>query len=200
MTLDTLDLLAPQTAPNTYAVDTLLARIAVLEERVAQLEAAPSQSIEDRLTMVVFSGDMDRALAAFIIATGAAAMGLEVSMFFTFWGLNVIKQQKQYSGKNLIEKGFTAMLPAGANALGLSQMNFFGAGAAIMRKLMRDHEVLSLAELIALARELGVRMIVCDMSRELLGVRDDELIAGLETGGVATFMGDAAHSKVSLFI
>ncbi len=178
----------------------LLERIAALEARLAQVESAPTMDIENRLSMVVFSGDFDKAMAAFIIATGAAAMGLEVSMFFTFWGLSVVKKQKVFEGKNVLEKGFTAMLPAGANNLGLSKMNFFGAGTAIMHKLMKDHAVTTPADLVQMAQEMGVRMVVCDMSRELLGVRDDELIGGLEMGGVATFMGDAARSKVSLFI
>jgi peroxiredoxin family protein len=181
-------------------VQALLERIATLEQRVAELEQSPAQGIEDRLAMVVFSGDLDKAIASLIIATGAASMGLEVSMFFTFWGLGVVKKRKIYSGKNLIEQGFTAMLPAGTGQLGLSQMNFFGAGAQIIRKLMNDHEVTSVEEFFELARELGVRMIVCDMSRELLGVRDEELIDGLEFGGVAAFVGDAARSKITLFI
>jgi len=185
---------------NVATTEDLLQRIADLEARVNSLEAAPAQDIEDRLAMVLFSGDLDKAIAAFIIATGAAAMGLEVSMFFTFWGIGAIKKQKQYAGKNFLEKGFTAMLPGGSKSLPLSQMNFFGAGASIIRKLMRDHEVSSMEELIEMAQELGVRMVVCDMSRELLGIRDDELMDGLETGGVATFMGDAARAKASLFI
>ncbi|MEN9937166.1 MAG: hypothetical protein RLZZ387_3745 [Chloroflexota bacterium] len=178
----------------------LLERIAVLEARVAALEEHPAQGIEDRLAMVVFSGDLDKAIAALIMATGAASMGMEASMFFTFWGLGAVKRQKVYAGKNLLEQGFTAMLPGGLGQMGLSQMNYFGAGAQIIRKLMRDHDVTSVEELFGLARELGVRMVVCDMSRELLGVRDDELIDGLETGGVATFLGDAARAKVTLFI
>ncbi len=178
----------------------LLDRIAALEARVAALEAHPAQGIEDRLAMVVFSGDLDKAIAALIIATGAASMGLETSMFFTFWGLNAVKKQKVFAGKNLLEQGFTAMLPGGMGQMGLSQMNFFGAGAQIIRKLMRDHGVMSVEELFDLARELGVRMVVCDMSRELLGARDDELVDGLEHGGVATFLGDATRAKVTLFI
>lgn len=188
---------------NTFEVtDTtaLLARISDLESRIAALEAAPSQTIEDRVAMVVFSGDLDKAIAAFIIATGAAAMGLEVSMFFTFWGIGSLKKQKVYAGKNMLEKGFTAMLPAGTGQMGLSQMNFFGAGAQIIRKLMKDHDVSSVEELFAMAKEMGVRMVVCDMSRELLGIKDEEMIGGIETGGVATFLGDAARSKVTLFI
>ncbi|MCX7860480.1 DsrE/DsrF/DrsH-like family protein [Chloroflexus sp.] len=190
------------TTPMTEAVDTqaLLARIAELEQRVAALEQSPAQSIEDRLAMVVFSGDLDKAIAAFIIATGAASMGLEVSMFFTFWGISAVKKQKVFSGKNLLEQGFTAMLPGKLGELGLSQMNFFGAGAQIIRSLMKKHDVASPEELFAMARELGVRMVVCDMSRELLGIKDEELVEGLETGGVATFLGDAARAKVTLFI
>jgi peroxiredoxin family protein len=191
MTLATID------SPDTQA---MLDRIAALEARIAQLEDHPAQGIEDRLAMVVFSGDLDKAIAAFIIATGAASMGLEVSMFFTFWGLGAVKKQKVFAGKDLLEQGFTAMLPGKLGETGLSQMNFFGAGAQIIRGLMRKHDVSSPEELFALAQELGVRMVVCDMSRELLGVKDEELVDGLELGGVATFLGDAARAKVTLFI
>ena len=93
--------------------DDLMERIAALEARVAELEDMPARDVEDRLAMVVFSGNMDRAIAAFIIATGAVAMGLETSIFFTFWGLSVIKKQKRYVGKNFLQRAFTAMLPAG---------------------------------------------------------------------------------------
>jgi peroxiredoxin family protein len=178
----------------------LFERIAALEARVNKLEAHPAQGVEDRLAMVVFSGELDKAIAAFIIATGAASMGLETSMFFTFWGINAVKKRKVFAGKSLLEQGFTAMLPGKLGETGLSQMNFFGAGAAIIRSLMKKHEVSSPEELFGLAQELGVRMVVCDMSRELLGIADAELVEGLETGGVATFLGDAARAKVTLFI
>jgi peroxiredoxin family protein len=192
MTIDTIE--------RTNETEALLTRIVALESRIAALEDHPAQGVEDRVAMVVFSGDLDKAIAALIIATGAASMGLEASMFFTFWGLGVVKKQKLYTGKNLLEQGFTAMLPAGTGQLGLSQMNFFGAGAQIIRSLMKTHGVASVEELFDMARELGVRMVVCDMSRELLGVKEHELIDGLETGGVATFLGDAARAKVTLFI
>jgi len=179
---------------------TLLDRLSTLEERVVELEAHPAQGIEDRLAMVVFSGDLDKVIAALIIATGAASMGLETSMFFTFWGITAVKKQKLFAGKSLLEQGFTAMLPGKLGETGLSQMNFFGAGAQIIRGLMQKHGVTSPEELFGLAQELGVKMIVCDMSRELLGIKDEELVDGLETGGVATFLGDAARAKVTLFI
>lgn len=187
-------------AADTPDVSALLARIEALENRVQELEAAPAQDVEDKLSMVVFSGDLDKNIAAFIIATGAAAMGMEVSIFFTFWGIGAVKKQKMYDGKNLLEKGFTAMLPGGTQQMGLSQMNYFGMGAKIIRKLMRDHNVSSLEEFVEIAREFEVKMTVCEMSRELLGVKNEELIDGLEFGGVASFMGDAATSKVTLFI
>jgi peroxiredoxin family protein len=188
---------AVEQTSDTHA---LLERLASLEARIAELEAHPAQGVEDRLAMVVFSGDLDKAIAALIIATGAAAIGMETSIFYTFWGLSAVKKQRRYEGKGLLERGFTAMLPGGLGQMGLSQMNYFGAGAQIIRKLMRERGVASVEELFALAQELGVRMVICDMSRELLSVRDDELIDGLETGGVATFLGDAARAKVTLFI
>jgi peroxiredoxin family protein len=185
---------------NVTGSDDLMARIAALEARVAELEEMPARDVEDRLAMVVFSGNMDRTIAAFIIATGAAAMGMETSMFFTFWGLSIIKKQKRYLGKNFLQKAFTVMLPAGTTRLGLSQKNFMGAGARIMRKMMRDHNVTSVEELVGLAQEFGVRMVACDMTRELMGISDEEMMEGVEKGGVATFLGDAARAKVSLFI
>ena len=185
---------------ETAVFSDLMARINTLEHRVAELEEAPAQDIEDRLAMVVFSGDLDKAIAAFIIATGAAAMGLEVSMFFTFWGLSVIKKQTLYENKNIWERGFAMMLPGGSDNLSLSQMSYFGAGSKIIRKLMRDHGVASLEDLMEMAREFDVRMVACDMSRELLGVHDEELMDGVELGGVATFMADASRAKASLFI
>ncbi|MCA9974936.1 MAG: DsrE/DsrF/DrsH-like family protein [Anaerolineales bacterium] len=187
-------------AAPAYDVSALLARIEALEQRVGELEESPAQDIEDRLAMVVFSGDLDKAIASFIIATGAAAMGLDVSMFFTFWGLSVIKKKTKFADKTILEQGFAAMLPGGSKNLPLSQMSFFGAGSKIIRKLMKDHDVTSLEEMIGMAQEFGVRMVACEMSKELLGVHDDELIDGIEFGGVATFMGDASRAKASLFI
>jgi len=168
-----------------------------LEKRLAQVEG---QAAEDRVALVVFSGDLDRVLAAFIIATGAAAMGQQVSMFFTFWGLSVLKKDNQLSGKTLFQKMMTLMSPGSSKSLPVSKMNYFGVGAKMLRSMMKEKNVSSLEEMISLARELGVRMIACEMSRDLMGIRESELVAGLECGGVASFLADSLKSRTSLFI
>ena len=168
-----------------------------LENRLAHVEG---QVAEDRVALVVFSGDLDRVLAAFIIATGAAAMGQQVSMFFTFWGLSVLKKEKQLSGKTMFQKMMTVMSPGSSQSLPVSRMNYFGAGSKMLRSMMKAKNVNSLEELISLARELGVRMVACEMSRDLMGIKDSELVAGLECGGVAAFLADSLQARTSLFI
>lgn len=168
-----------------------------LEKRLAHVEG---QVAEDRVALVVFSGDLDRVLAAFIIATGAAAMGQQVSMFFTFWGLSVLKKDRQLSGKTLFQKMMALMSPESSRSLPVSQMNYFGVGAKMLRAMMKEKNVSSLEEMISLARELGVRMIACEMSRDLMGIKESELVAGLECGGVASFLADSLKSRTSLFI
>jgi peroxiredoxin family protein len=127
-------------------------------------------------------------------------MGFEVSMFFTFWGINIIKKYRKYEGKNILEKGFTAMMPVNSNALPLTQMNYFGIGSKLIRKVMKDNGVSSLEELITVAKELDVRLVACDMSQELLGISDNELMDGLDHGDVATFIADASRAKATIFI
>ncbi len=168
-----------------------------LEKRLAHVEG---QVAEDRVALVVFSGDLDRVLAAFIIATGAAAMGQQVSMFFTFWGLSVLKKDSQLSGKTLFQKMMALMSPGSSKSLPVSTMNCFGVGAKMLRSMMKEKNVSSLEEMISLARELGVRMIACEMSRDLMGIKESELVAGLECGGVASFLADSLKSRTSLFV
>jgi peroxiredoxin family protein len=179
-------------------------RLQALEERLRDLEKrlamVEGQAAEDRVALIVFSGDLDRVLAAFIIATGAAAMGQQVSMFFTFWGLSVLKKDKQLSGKSLFQRMMTLMTPGSSESLPVSKMNYFGAGAKMLRAMMKDKNVSSLEEMISLARELGVRMIACEMSRDVMGIKDSELVSGLECGGVAAFLADSLKSRTSLFI
>jgi len=181
-------------------LNALFARVEQLEQQVTGLVESPAQDIEDRLAMVVFSGDLDKAIAAFIIASGAAALGLKVSMFFTFWGINIIKKDRRYRDKNLLNKGFTAMMPGNSENLPLSQMNYFGMGAKLIRKVMKDKGVASIEELIETSQELGVRLVSCTMSQELLGISRKELMEGTENGDVATFLGDASRAKATIFI
>jgi peroxiredoxin family protein len=180
-------------------------RMQALEERLQELEKrlahVEGQVAEDRVALVVFSGDLDRALAAFVIATGAAAMGQQVSMFFTFWGLSVLKKKNsELSGKTLFQKMMTLMSPGSSKSLPVSKMNYFGVGAKMLRSMMKEKNVTSLEEMISLARELGVRMIACEMSRDVMGIKESELVAGLECGGVASFLADSLKSRTSLFI
>ena len=168
-----------------------------LEKRLAHVEG---QVAEDRVALVVFSGDLDRVLAAFVIATGAAAMGQQVSMFFTFWGLSVLKKETQLSGKTLFQKMMALMSPGSSKSLPVSKMNYFGVGAKMLRSMMKAKNVNSLEEMISVARELGVRMIACEMSRDVLGIKESELDPGLECGGVATFLADSLKSRTSLFL
>lgn len=175
----------------------LVTRVEDLEKRLKALE---QQAAEDRVTIIVFSGDLDRVLASFIIATGAAAMGQQVSMFFTFWGLSALKKDTELAGKSVFQKMMALMSPGSSQGLPVSKMNYFGVGAKMLRSMMKDKNVSSLEDLIALARELGVRMIACEMSRDVMGIKESELMGGLECGGVATFLGDALKSRASLFI
>lgn len=187
----------PRTQTAPAAGSDLQDRIATLEERIAELE---ERMPEDRVAIVVFSGDLDRVLAAFVIATGAAAMGMQVSMFFTFWGLSALKAKRSLRGKSLMQRMMAVMSPAGTKGLPVSRMNYFGVGARMLRTMMQTKEVASLEDLMAMAREMGVTFIACEMSRDVMGVKEEELAPGFETGGAATFVGDAAKSRVTLFI
>ena len=152
-------------------------------------------------TLIVFSGDLDRAIAAFIIANGAAAMDDEVTMFFTFWSLGILRKPGAKAGKKgVLQTAFGAMLPKGPPKLGLSQMNFGGLGAMMMKKVMRQHNVATLQELMDSAREQGVKLIACTMSMDVLGFKADELIDGVEFAGVATYLAEADESNLNLFV
>ena len=165
------------------------------------LQELRERTPEDRAALVVFSGDLDRVLAAFVIATGAAASGLETSIFFTFWGLSVLKKKgARTAGKGLKQRMFALMTPAGSEGLGTSQLNFFGMGATMLRSMMKEQGIASLEELMGMARELGVKMTACTMSMDAMGIAKEELVGGLEYGGVAAFMADASRARVSLFI
>lgn len=155
----------------------------------------------DNKTLIVFSDDLDKALASFVIANGAASTGKKVTMFFTFWGLNVIKKrQKPAVSKDIFGKMFGWMLPAHSGKLKLSKMNMGGAGSWMMRLIMKKKHIDSLESLIAQAAENGVEMIACTMSMDVMGVKEEELMDNVTLGGVATYLERAEDANVNLFI
>lgn len=162
-----------------------------------------SQSLEvkDDKTMVVFSGDLDKAIASLIIANGAASMGKKVTMFYTFWGLNILrKPEKVHVKKDLFGKMFSGMMPRGTKKLGLSKMNMLGMGPKMIRMVMKKHNVDSLEDLLQMALDNGVKMVACNMSMDLMGITEQELIEGVTFGGVASMLGAAEDSNMSMFI
>ena len=178
-----------------------------LEQRIKdieeQLEDIKRNMPEDQLSMVVFSGDLDRALAAFIIAVGASAMYERVVMFFTFWGVSVMRDLKKHVKKtDLMASMFGKMLPKGSTKLKLSQMHMAGLGTNMMKGLMKKKGVMSLEDLVKSAADYGVEIFICEMSMDLMGFQLEELIdyPNISLGGVAKFLQEAGESKVTLFI
>jgi peroxiredoxin family protein len=172
--------------------------IAALKEKMNMLPGA-----ENKLTMVVLSGGLDKQLAAMIIATGAAALGMKVILFFTFWGTPALRDPaKKVGGKNMIEKMFGFMLPKGRNKLKLSQMHMAGMGTAMMKGLMKKKNVASMDQMFEVAAQLAVKIYACEMSMDLMGFKKEELIdyPGLETCGVATMLSHARESAIQFFI
>lgn len=158
-------------------------------------------SIKDNKTLVVFSDDLDRALASFVIANGAAASGKKVSIFFTFWGLNVIKKAKKPAvQKDFMGKMFGMMLPSSSKKLGLSQMNMGGLGSKMMRGIMKDKNIDSLESLMQQALDNGVEFIACSMSMDVMGIKKEELLDNITIGGVAAYLDRAENANVNLFI
>jgi len=166
-----------------------------------QIQVGAEGNLPAAKTLVVFSADFDRALAAFVIANGAAAMGQQVTLFFTFWGLNVLRRENaEPVKKNLIERMFGWMLPKGPEALKLSKLNMGGAGTAMMKGVMRSKNIDSLPAMMRSAQDAGVRLIACQMSMDMMGIKPEELIDGVEIGGVATYISETDKANASLFI
>ncbi len=174
-----------------------------IEEIKGQLQSISNAAPENKLSMIVFSGDLDKALASFIVATGAVAMGMDMVMFFTFWGTAVLRDKgKAVGGKDFMGKMFGSMLPKGTGDVKLSKMNMGGMGTTMMKSLMKKKNVASLEQLLELAAELGVRIFICEMSMDLMGFKREEMIdyPNLTYCGVAKFLEEAVGSKVQLFI
>jgi peroxiredoxin family protein/rhodanese-related sulfurtransferase/TusA-related sulfurtransferase len=157
--------------------------------------------VKDNKTIVVFSGDLDKAIASFIIANGAASMGKKVTMFFTFWGLNILRKHDKVSvQKGFMDNMFGMMMPRGSKRLGLSKMNMLGMGPKMIRSVMKSKNVTSLEDLIKAAMESGIEIVACQMSMDVMGLKQEELIDGVKIGGVGYYLGEAEDSNVNLFI
>ncbi|MGG2087485.1 DsrE/DsrF/DrsH-like family protein [Priestia aryabhattai] len=154
-----------------------------------------------RTTIVLFSGDYDKAMAAYIIANGAAAYDHEVTIFHTFWGLNALRKEEMVPvKKGFLEKMFGKMMPRGVDKMGLSKMNFAGMGPKMIKNVMKKHNALTLPQLIEMAQEQDVKLVACTMTMDLLGLQEKELLNNIEYAGVAAYLADAEDGNVNLFI
>lgn len=161
----------------------------------------PAGSMPETAAIVLFSNDLDKALAAFIIATGMASMGVKVSMFFTFWGLTALRREKPpKTAKDILSKMFGFMLPKGPKKLALSKMHMMGMGTAMMKHVMKTKGAPSLPGLIGDARELGVTFIACEMAMNVMGISKEEMVEVDDVAGVASFAALAKDSGTTLFI
>ncbi len=167
----------------------------------ATMLAELQESKPDRVTIVVLSGEFDRVMAAFIIATGAAAMGMQVTMFFTFWGLNAIRRKRVSKTADWLMRMFGLLNKGGADRLPLSRFHFWGLGTGMMKRVMRRHRMPNIPELMETAQELGVQFIACTTTMGLMGITKDTLINGVDQlAGVSTYLAEARHGNVNLFI
>jgi peroxiredoxin family protein/rhodanese-related sulfurtransferase/TusA-related sulfurtransferase len=178
-----------------------------IEARVRKNASAPATAVaatsgKHKKTFVVFSGDLDRVMAALVLANGALSLGDEVTLFFTFWGLAALRKEQYVptTGKTVMDKMFGFMLPRGLNKLTLSKMNMGGMGTAMMKHVMKQKRVASLPQLMTEAQQKGMKMVACSMSMDVMGLRKEELLDGIEIGGAATFLTEANESNVTLFV
>lgn len=154
-----------------------------------------------KTTIVLFSGDYDKVMAAYIIANGAAAYDHDVTIFHTFWGLNALRKDEPIQvKKTFMERMFGFMMPRGANKMGLSKMNFAGMGPKMIKDVMKKHNAMPLPDLIEMAKEQEIKLVACQMTVDLLGLKHEEIMEGVEFAGVAAYLGDAEDGNVNLFI
>jgi len=158
--------------------------------------------MKEKMTLILFSGDLDKALAGFNLATAAASMGIEVIIFYTFWGLNILRKEKKVSKpKGLKRKMFGAINKGGANKLPLSRFHMAGIGTKMMKQLMKEMKFPPLTELMKLAKSLGVKFIACTTTMGMMGLTKDDLIPEVDAyAGAATYLANASQSKINLFL
>ncbi len=174
-----------------------------LSARVKELEArlALQEEREGRVNILLFSGEFDRVLAALYMASGALAMGKEVSMFVTFWGFDIIKKPTMsLSGKGFLEKMMLRMRPMGMHGLPTSQMNFLGIGPKLFAYMMRGKKIQSVEPIFATCREMGMKIVACSTTMALMGLKEEDLIDDVQIGGVGTFLGNSFKAQVTVFM
>lgn len=156
----------------------------------------------DKVTIIIFSGDLDRVMAGFFLATSAASMGMEVTMFFTFWGLNVIKRDtKFFRGRGIMRKMLNIINRGGANRLPLSKFHMLGLGTWMMKKLMKESNIPSAEEMLKMSKELGVKIIACTTTMCVMGLSKDDFIPEIDSfAGASTYLAEAKDGRVNLFI
>ena len=159
-------------------------------------------SMAEKATIIVFSNDLDKVLAALNIATGAASIGMEVTMFFTFWGLNIIKKEKtSKKPRNWMKRMLGIVNKGGAERLKLSKFHMLGMGTGMMKRIMKGSNFPKVKELLSMAKEMGVKFIACNTSMEMMGIAKEDLIPEIDTiAGVASYLAKAKDSKINLFI
>lgn len=157
---------------------------------------------KDKFTAIVFSGDLDKVLASFVLATSAASMGMETTMFFTFWGLNVLKKNPPLiKGKGFMEKALSFMNRGGAKRLPLSNLNMAGGGRLMMKKMMKQKNVQSIEEFIELAKQLNIKLVACELSMHVMGIKREDLLDEVnDVVGAVSYLSEAKEGKVNLFI
>jgi len=170
-----------------------------VEEKLA---SSSGKKVKDKVTIIVFSGDLDRVQAAFNIATGAASMGMDVTMFFTFWGFDVIKRNDAKGrGKGILRNAFSVIKPGGSKRLPLSRFNMLGFGSWAMKKLMGEFKMPTTDQMISMAKEMGVKIIACTITMGVMGVTKEDLVQGIDSyAGVFSYLNEAKESKINLFI
>ena len=184
-------------AVSVESVAVMQNKLRALEDRIQQLE---QKKCENRVSIIVSSNDFDRLMPAFIIATGAVSMGMEANLFFTFWGITALKDHPVYEGKNIMEKMMTFMLPGSIDDVKMSKMHMMGAGKVMFESIMKKHNISSLSELLTLSIQMGVKICACDMTMAMMGIKREELVEGIEFGGVAKYLECASDSHITLFM
>ncbi|MHB8835997.1 MAG: DsrE/DsrF/DrsH-like family protein [Candidatus Methylomirabilia bacterium] len=181
---------------NTVSEGDLSARVKELEARLAVLDER-----DGRVNILLFSGEFDRVLAALYMASGALAMGKEVSLFVTFWGFDIIKRPSMsMKGKGFLERMMLHMRPKGLQGLPTSQMNFMGIGPKLFAYMMRSKSIQSVEPIFETCRDMGLKIVACSTTMALMGLKEEDLIDGVQVGGVGTFLGNSFNSQVTVFM